>query len=119
MCRNHGPKSSLFWPVVGDEKRYPAGCIFGVFHLTAYAVTEAATLVDSLPVNLRMPEAGLEQDLADLRNRPQAPIIRESAPDSAPVVELEVDVEAREVVHRVVVVELPQVGETAVARPLR
>src|SRR5678816_1098560 len=118
MCRNPGPKSSLFWAVRCDEESDPPGRIFGVLHPPEDAVAEAALLVDQLPVDVDMAEARLDEDLAQFRDGPLAPIIRERPTDSAPVPELEMDVEAGEVLHRIGALELPDVGETPVARAL-
>src|SRR5258705_2214268 len=118
MCRNHGPMSSLFWTIRRDEECNPAGRVLGTLGLAEDAVSVTAAPVDSLPVYLHVAKARFEEDLLDLGDGPQAPIIRECALDSAPIAKFEVNVDASEVVDRVVVVELPEVREPAVARAL-
>src|SRR5690606_20608183 len=86
--------------LLGDDVRDPGAAIFRLLARTIDART-VAVLVLVLPVDVALREPCLEQQLAELRQGPEAPLIREGALQLAAVLELEMDVVGDRVINGV------------------
>src|SRR5262245_53830534 len=86
---------------VRRQVRAPRGIVVGAVGRVVGARTLVRLAIRALPVGLHAREAGLEEQVAQLGQRPEPPVVREGALDLAAVAEAEVDVVQRAVRDRV------------------
>ena len=97
-----------------DEVPDPCGIVRCLGGLVIHPVALVRLAIRLLPVDVRLREAGLGQDVTQLRDAPEAPVVSKGAAELRAVRELEMDVVHCPILDRVEDVLVPDVVEVVV-----